>query len=59
VVQGHAALAATSPIPIIFGILTTQNEALALERALPNKMNKGKEFAITALEMINLYKKVT
>jgi len=58
VVQGHAALAANSPIPIIFGILTTQNEDLALERALPTKMNKGKEFAITAIEMIDLYKSV-
>ena len=58
VVQGHAALAANSPIPIIFGILTTQNEDLALERALPTKMNKGKEFAITAIEMIHLYKSV-
>jgi 6,7-dimethyl-8-ribityllumazine synthase len=58
-VQGHATLAATSPIPIVFGILTTQNEELALERALPAKMNKGKEFAITALEMIKLYAKAT
>ena len=59
VVQGHATLAATSPIPIIFGILTTQNEELALERALPTKMNKGKEFAITALKMIELYANAT
>jgi 6,7-dimethyl-8-ribityllumazine synthase len=58
VVKGHATLAANSPIPIIFGILTTQNEDLALERALPTKMNKGKEFAITAIEMIDLYKSV-
>jgi 6,7-dimethyl-8-ribityllumazine synthase len=58
VVQGHAALAANSSIPIVFGILTTQNEDLALDRALPAKMNKGKEFAITAIEMIDLYKSV-
>jgi len=58
VVQVHATLAANSPIPIVFGILTTQNEELALERALPAKMNKGKEFAITALKMINLYERV-
>lgn len=57
VVQGHAMLATMAYIPIIFGILTTQNEELAFERALPSKMNKGKEFAITALEMMELYAK--
>jgi 6,7-dimethyl-8-ribityllumazine synthase len=55
VVQGHALLATQAGIPLIFGILTTQNEELAFERALPEKMNKGKEFAITAIEMIELF----
>ena len=58
VVQGHALLATQAGIPLIFGILTTQNEELAFERAKPDKMNKGKEFAITAIEMIELFKKI-
>lgn len=41
-------------IPIIFGILTTNTEAQAEERANPAKMNKGGEAAATAIEMINL-----
>ncbi|WP_251359036.1 6,7-dimethyl-8-ribityllumazine synthase [Kangiella sp. TOML190] len=41
-------------IPIIFGILTTNTEAQAEERANPAKMNKGGEAAATAVEMINL-----
>jgi 6,7-dimethyl-8-ribityllumazine synthase len=41
---------------VIFGILTTQNEALAYERAAIEKMNKGQEFAKTAMEMIESFK---
>lgn len=41
-------------MPIIFGILTTNTEAQAEERANPEKMNKGGEAAATAIEMINL-----
>jgi len=35
--------------------LTTQNEELAYERAAIDRMNKGKEFAETALFMINAF----
>lgn len=56
VTQGISQLSAQSPIPIIFGILTTQNEELAMERAALNRMNKGKEFADTALFMVNAFK---
>lgn len=56
VTKGFATLAATRITPVIFGILTTQNEALAYERAAVDKMNKGQEFANTALEMIAAFK---
>ena len=56
VTQGISQLSAQSPIPIIFGILTTQNEELAMERAALDRMNKGKEFADTALFMVNAFK---
>jgi len=55
VTQGLAILSTQSNIPIIFGILTTQNEEQALDRALADRMNKGKEFAETAIEMIGVY----
>jgi 6,7-dimethyl-8-ribityllumazine synthase len=51
-------LSTQATIPIIFGILTTFTDEHALERACPTRMNKGKEFAATALEMIDLYEKV-
>jgi 6,7-dimethyl-8-ribityllumazine synthase len=56
VTQGFASIAATYTTPVIFGILTTQNEELAYERAALDKMNKGNEFALTAIEMIAVFK---
>ena len=55
VTNGHSHLASHVDIPVIFGILTTQNEELAYERASISRMNKGKEFAETALQMIEAY----
>jgi 6,7-dimethyl-8-ribityllumazine synthase len=55
VTQGLTILSTQSDIPIIFGILTTQNEEQALDRALSDRMNKGKEFAETAIEMIKIF----
>ena len=45
-------------LPVIFGILTVNTEEQAEERANPNKMNKGGEAAATAIEMINLTRKL-
>lgn len=55
VTNGISQLSANSPIPIIFGILTTQTEELAMERAALDKMNKGKEFADTAVFMTEAF----
>ena len=55
VTQGFSILAANHNTPIIFGILTTQTEELAYERAALDRMNKGAEFAETALFMIDAY----
>lgn len=57
VTYGISAVSALSPIPIVFGVLTTQNEELAMERASLEKMNKGAEFAETAAFMIEAFKK--
>ena len=60
VTEGMAMLStkSTTTIPLIFGVLTTQTEELAYERAALDKMNKGKDFADTAIFMIDAYKKV-
>lgn len=51
-------IAMSSPIPIIFGVLTVNTIAQAEERVSDKKLNKGEEFALSALEMISLNKKI-
>ena len=41
-------------MPVIFGVLTTENVEQALERALPGRMDKGGEALEAALEMVLL-----
>jgi len=41
-------------VPVIFGVLTTETQAQAEERASVNRMNKGGESLAAALEMIEL-----
>ena len=41
-------------VPVVFGVLTTENLEQALVRSLPDHTNKGREAALTALEMISL-----
>ncbi|WMC19676.1 MAG: 6,7-dimethyl-8-ribityllumazine synthase [Enterobacteriaceae bacterium PC38] len=45
-------------IPIIFGILTTNNIEQAINRAGCKSGNKGSEAALNALEMINIINKI-
>lgn len=46
-------------LPVIFGVLTTDTVDQAVERADTKGENKGRESAITALEMIDLFKKLS
>jgi 6,7-dimethyl-8-ribityllumazine synthase len=55
VTNGISQLAAMHTTPVIFGILTVQNEALAYERAALDRMNKGKEFGETAKFMMKAF----
>jgi 6,7-dimethyl-8-ribityllumazine synthase len=41
-------------VPVIFGVLPTENQPQAEERASPSRMNKGGESMQAALEMIEL-----
>ena len=53
-----AHLAARSPVPVIYGVLTTDDVEQARERAMPNAENKGTEAAIAAVEMAVLYEEL-
>ena len=44
----------TTGVPVVFGVLTTNTVDQALERSLPDESNKGREAALTALEMVSL-----
>jgi 6,7-dimethyl-8-ribityllumazine synthase len=54
--RGLMDVALASGVPVILGLLTTENRAQAEERADPARMNKGAEFALAALEMASLYR---
>lgn len=58
VTRGLTDVALHSPVPVLFGVLTTENEELALKRSDSGQGNKGREAAISALEMISLYRKL-
>ncbi|HWK89483.1 MAG TPA: 6,7-dimethyl-8-ribityllumazine synthase [Longimicrobium sp.] len=53
--SGTATLQATSRIPVVFGVLTTETIEQAIERAGTKAGNKGWDAAMTALEMADLY----
>ncbi len=56
--KGVGTLAMEASIPVLFGVLTTENLEQAIERAGAKSGNKGWETALAAIEMINLYKKL-
>lgn len=58
VTQGTTQLAIEYMKPVIFGVLTTENQQQALDRAGGKHGNKGTEAAITALRMVNLQYKM-
>jgi 6,7-dimethyl-8-ribityllumazine synthase len=41
-------------IPVVFGVLTTNTVDQALVRSLPDETNKGRESALTAVEMVSV-----
>ncbi|MEA1996492.1 MAG: 6,7-dimethyl-8-ribityllumazine synthase [Gemmatimonadota bacterium] len=55
VAKGVAQAAFESTVPLVFGVLTTDNLEQALERAGAKSGNKGAEAALSALEMMDLY----
>ena len=45
-------------IPVLFGVLTTENLEQAVERSGSGSSNKGRETALAAVEMASLYRKL-
>jgi 6,7-dimethyl-8-ribityllumazine synthase len=45
-------------VPVVFGVLTTNTEAQAQERAAPGAMNKGGEAVRTAIAMARLLRRI-
>lgn len=58
VTDGVLALNMMLDVPVIFGVLTLDNEEQALERAGGKHGNKGEEAAITALKMIGVNREI-
>ncbi len=56
--RGVAAIAREAGIPVIFGVLTTDNVEQAVERAGGKSGNKGVDAALAAVEMATLYRKL-
>lgn len=56
--KGVAAVSLETCVPVIFGVLTTDNIEQAIERAGTKAGNKGSDAAKSAIEMANLVKLV-
>ena len=56
--KGIASVSLATGVPVMFGILTTENIEQAIERAGTKAGNKGYDCASGAIEMINLVKQI-
>jgi 6,7-dimethyl-8-ribityllumazine synthase len=56
--DGCARVALDSGVPIVFGVLTTNDEQQALDRCGGREGNKGAEAAATAVEMVALLRRL-
>jgi len=54
VTKGIAAAGLKTGVPVVFGVITTDNLEQAIERAGTKSGNKGADAAMTAIEMANL-----
>lgn len=56
--KGIAVVGLETEIPVVFGVLTTDTIEQAIERAGTKSGNKGADAAMTAIEMVDLFKKI-
>lgn len=56
--KGVASISLENDIPVMFGVLTTDNIEQAIERAGSKAGNKGYDCALGAIEMVNLLREI-
>lgn len=56
--KGVANIGLESGVPVLFGVLTTENIEQAIERAGTKAGNKGYDSAMAAIEMVDLQRKL-
>lgn len=56
--KGIAKVSLDSGVPCIFGVITADTLEQAIERAGTKDGNKGRDAALTAIELANLYEKI-
>lgn len=56
--KGVASISLENDIPVMFGVLTTDNIEQAIERAGSKAGNKGYDCALAAIEMVNLLREI-
>lgn len=56
--KGIAGASTRTGVPVIFGVLTTDTIEQAIERAGTKAGNKGAESALTAVEMVDLLRRI-
>ena len=56
--KGIAVVGLETEVPVVFGVLTTDTIEQAIERAGTKSGNKGADAAMTAIEIVDLFKKI-
>lgn len=56
--KGVASVSLNSDIPVMFGVLTTENIEQAIERSGAKAGNKGYDCGVGAIEMVNLIREI-
>ena len=56
--KGIALVGLESEVPVVFGVITTDTIEQAIERAGSKAGNKGWDAALSAIEMVDLFKKI-
>jgi 6,7-dimethyl-8-ribityllumazine synthase len=58
VAKGVARVSLDNKVPVIFGVITADTIEQAIERAGTKQGNKGRDSALAALEMANIYSQI-
>jgi 6,7-dimethyl-8-ribityllumazine synthase len=58
VVKGIAKVSSDTGVPVIFGVITADTIEQAIERSGTKDGNKGRDAALSAIEMVNILEKI-